>query len=198
MVINYDRTTAFICPFCSSIVKKKINAFNFSGRNEINLNCPAAGCKEKCITIKKRPQKFKVDIECPICGDDHSVTYQSATFWNKELISYKCPTAGEDIFHCGTEKNVKTAIKKTVLEYCSPQDMDFTQNDLLKEMLELVKEIKDEDNIWCQCGCHDVLIKVVSDSISLVCKKCNRVRTIEPSDKNLIMLINAESIVIGD
>ncbi len=198
MIINYDRSAGFICPFCSSIVKRKINAFSFSGKNEITLTCPTRGCREECVTITKRPSKFRISVECPICGDDHSVMYQSEAFWSKELITYKCPSSGESIFHCGTDKSVRNALQKTIAEYSAPYDASRSDADMIAQMLDIVHEIKDEDKISCQCGSHNILIRLSDNNILLTCGRCKRVRVIEPTDQNLIMLINAESIVIGN
>ena len=112
MIVKYERTAAYICPFCSNLTKKKISPFDFSGREQKPLLCSTLGCREECAKISFKNDKYKITVECPICGDAHAFTAQSAKFWNKKLLTYKCPVSGIDIMFFGEED----AVEKTVTE----------------------------------------------------------------------------------
>ena len=98
VLVDLKRIVAYICPFCSNMSSKSLSIFNFSGKDKVQLICPTHGCHETCVTIAEKHDKYKFDIECPICGDNHSYTTTKENFWNKPLLTYKCPVAGIDVF----------------------------------------------------------------------------------------------------
>ena len=80
VLVDLKRIVAYICPFCSNMSSKSLSIFNFSGKDKVQLICPTHGCHETCVTIAEKHDKYKFDIECPICGDNHSYTTTKENF----------------------------------------------------------------------------------------------------------------------
>ena len=91
---------------------KSLSIFNFSGKDKVQLICPTHGCHETCVTIAEKHDKYKFDIECPICGDNHSYTTTKENFCNKPLLTYKCPVAGIDVFFAGEKDLVENMLNE--------------------------------------------------------------------------------------
>ena len=201
MIIKYERTTAYICPFCSNLTKKKISAFDFSGRDHKPLLCSTPGCREECAKITVKNDKYKISVECPICGDAHTFSVPSAKFWNKKLLMYKCPVSGIDIIFFGEEDTVEKTVTERSVDYTSilpDYDDNSEESEMLYEILDCVHELRDKHKISCLCGSESVSIQVINNCLVLVCDKCGRLRVIETNEHNLAMLLNAEAIVIGN
>ena len=201
MIVKYERAAAYICPFCSNLTKKKISAFDFSGRDKIPLLCSTLGCREECAKISFKNDKYKITVECPICGDAHAFTTQSARFWNKKLLTYKCPVSGIDIIFLGEEDAVEKNVTERSADYSEilpDYDDNSPESETLYEILDCVHELRDNDRISCICGSRNVSIQLMNNCLVLVCEKCGRVRVIESNEHNLAMLLNAEAIVIGN
>lgn len=201
MVIKYERFGAYICPFCSSLSKKSITPFSFSGCNTIKLICPTKGCNEKCVSITHKNKKYLFDIECPICSDTHSYTLTNQKFWNNSVITYKCPVSNINMFFWGENKDVDNATTEMNDEYndiLTSYGINTETPDLLYEILECIEDLKDLNKICCTCGNHNITIQIINNAVTLVCNECKKVRVIEITEYNLAMLLNAEVIIIGN
>lgn len=200
MLIKYERTIAYICPFCSSLSEKTVNAFDFSGMGVKKLYCSTAGCHEECVKLSKKNNKYKISAECPICGDNHIYTVDASKLWEKRILTYKCPVSGINILFCGEENAVKTAIAESS-EYYSDIIPDFDdgspESKMMYDMLDCVHYLQNRGKISCVCGSENISVQVINNNIALICEKCRRIRIIETNEHNLAMLLNAEAIVIG-
>lgn len=203
VLVDLKRIVAYICPFCSNISSKALSIFNFSGKDKIQLICPTHGCHETCVYITQKNQKYKLDITCPLCGETHSYTISKEVFWNKPLITYKCPAAGIDIFFVGEKKEVEKTLDENSDMYSDViDDMDDDSDDdsfnLLYAIIERLHILKDSHKISCVCGGRDTELNVINGNILLTCSHCKKSRVIETSEENLIQLLNTHAIVIGN
>ena len=200
MIIKYERTGSYICPFCSNTARKTITPFDFSGNEKIRFFCPTKGCNEKCVSISYKNKKYRFDIECPICNETHSYTITKSKFWNGSVLSYKCPVSDIDMFFWGNYKDIDNAYIKINEDYnniLSDYNINADLSYLLYEMLDCAEELNTENKVYCTCGNHNILIQIVNNSLTLTCEDCNKVRVIEINEDNLTMLLNAEAIIIG-
>lgn len=202
MLVDLKRIVAYICPFCSNISSKALSVFNFSGAEKVQLICPTHGCHETCVYITQKNSKYKLDIECPLCGETHSYSISKESFWNKPLITYKCPIAGIDIFFAGERKEVEKTLDENSDVYSDVMDdLDEEENspfDLLYAIVERLHYLKDNHKISCTCGSEDAEFNIVNGNIIITCARCRKSKIIEPSEENLIGLLNARAIIIGN
>lgn len=200
MLVDLKRIVAYICPLCSNISSKSLSIFRFSGNDKVHLMCPTHGCHETCVYISQRGNKYKLDIECPLCGETHSYTISKDSFWNKPIITYKCPVAGIDIFFAGEHHEVERILDENSELYSDVMD-DFDDDDLsfnlLYAMIEKIHSLKDANNVSCMCGCEDTEMNIISGNIMLTCKNCGKSKLIEATEENLTRLLNAHAIIIG-
>ena len=200
MIVKYERTAAYVCPFCSNLTKRQIGAFDLSLRDRTPLRCSTPGCREECAKISYKKDKYKITVECPVCGDAHAFAAQRVKFWNKRLLTYKCPISGIDIIFFGEEDAVGKAIAEHTPEFADiipDYDDNSEESEMLYEILDCVHELRDNDLISCVCRSHNISIQIINNCVVLVCERCGRVRVIETNEHNLAMLLNAEAIVIG-
>lgn len=203
MLVDLKRIAAYICPFCSNISSKSLSIFNFSGADKVQLICPTHGCHETCVYITPKRKKYKLDILCPLCGETHSYTVSAEGFWHKPLIAYKCPGAGMDIFFVGEKTEVERALEENSDIYSDVIDdmddgLDNSIFNLLYAIIERLHILKDAHKLSCSCGSENIELNVINGNILLTCMRCHRTRVIETTEDNLIHLLNAKAIIIGD
>lgn len=202
VLVDLKRIVAYICPFCSNISSKALSVFNFSGTERVKLICPTHGCHETCVYITQKNSKYKLDIECPLCGETHSYSISKENFWHKPLITYKCPVAGIDIFFAGERKEVENTLDENSDVYSDViDDFDNDEEDasfnLLYAIIERLHILKDKHHISCACGSEDVELNIINGNIIITCICCNKSKVIEATEENLTRLLNAHAIVIG-
>ncbi len=199
MVIQYKKTIGYVCPLCSGISKQDINAFSFSGGKPVKITCPTPGCRETCVTAVSRPNKIKLTAECPICSDSHSFTVPASSFWSKNSAALKCLSSDAEFLFYGDSDSVDKMLNNLstdfdLLPLCNEYD---ERNEILSKMIELIRDLDEEQSICCACGSYDIGVEIINGDLSLYCMKCRRMRIIESNEENLEMLLNAEGIVIG-
>ncbi len=201
MVVELKRTVAYICPVCSNISSKYLTIFDFSGAGKATFVCPTHGCREKCVTISVKGAGYKINVECPLCGGNHSYTSSRGGFWKKKLLSYKCPAAGMDIFFAGESDKVEQALEDTDIysdiidEYDTGDDAVF--NTLLL-IIERLNKLSDSHRISCVCGGDRASVIVKGGSVVISCLRCGRSKTIAATEDNLTRVLNSDRIVIGN
>ena len=182
VLVDLKRIVAYICPFCSNMSSKSLSIFNFSG--------------------KEKHDKYKFDIECPICGDNHSYTTTKENFWNKPLLTYKCPVAGIDVFFAGEKDLVENMLNENtdmfsdILDEFDDDDSDISFN-LIYSIIERLHALQESHNISCACGSEDIELNIINGNIILTCLQCKKSKAIETTEENLTRLLNAKAIIIG-
>ncbi len=200
MLVELKRIVAYICPFCSNISSKALSVFNFSGTDTVRLICPTHGCHETCVSIQEKGTKYKLDIECPLCGDSHSYAISRESFWNKPLITYKCPAAGIDIFFAGEKNKVEKMLDENTDMFSDFID-DIDDNepfDLMYLIIERIHLLQSSHNVSCTCGSEDIGIDIANGNIALFCRRCKKTKFIASTEDSLTRILNANSIVIGN
>ena len=202
MLVNLKKMVAYICPVCSNISSKYVSVFNFSGRDKLNLICPTHGCHENCVTINKKNDKYKIIVECPLCGGTHNYAISQDGFWHKKLMTYKCPAAGIDIFFIGDRYEVEKTLDESsdiysdiIDEFEFEEDAAFS---ILFSIIEQLHKLRDTNDIECMCGSSNIDINVVNGNIILSCNKCGKTKVIEATEDTLMRLLNSNKVVIGN
>ena len=201
MVVELKRTVAYICPVCSNISSRYMTIFDFSGAGKASLICPTHGCRERCVTITVKGAGYKLNVECPLCGGNHSYTSSRSGFWKKKLITYKCPAAGIDIFFAGNEKEIERTLEDSndiysdvIDEYDAEDDSIFN---ILFSIIERLNKLMSAHRIGCVCGGETAAVNVKGGNIVISCPRCDRSKTIAATEENLTRVLNAERIIIG-
>lgn len=198
MLIDYTKSFAYICPFCSALTKKNVNIFKFSGKGYIKFLCSSKSCHEECVSIRGKEFKYIVNIECPLCGGKHSYTVSKNKFWSEKPFSLSCPATGIDIFFAGSSDEIKKMFLKTEKQISELMDIEDNNSiDLIGDILECLYRLQSEHNISCICGNENVEISIADGNIVLICTDCGRIQVITPNKKNLEMLYNISSLIIG-
>ena len=199
MLIDLKRFAAYICPSCSNMSTRLITAFNFSHKT-LKLLCSRYDCCDICASIYERPSKYLLEIECPICGDTHSFSVSKPELWTKPLITCQCPSSGMDIFFIGEHNKVEDALDENIRLYSemTGDETSDEQLEILYKILDYLNELRDIHRLKCVCRCDHVNLTIINDCAVLSCPECRRTKIIEPTEENLEMLMQADTIILND
>ena len=196
MLIDYNKTAACVCPFCSTVSQMSLSAFDFSGGKSVVLKCRSKGCGEQCVTIAPKNKKYRIDAECPVCGGVHSFYIAADSVWKRTLVSFKCPESGIDIFFIGSSNAVNKKLDEVMKIYEELEAEYDDEPDLIYEILTRLNALAIDHKIKCRCGCEKIGATVHEDGIFLICSKCGLSRTIVPDENTLEQLLNAGSFIL--
>ncbi|MDD6484990.1 MAG: hypothetical protein PUF72_10565 [Clostridiales bacterium] len=196
MLINLNKKIAFICPFCSEINSEELSLFKLSG-GRTGFDCMHRGCGEECVCIEHKKDKYRIQVECPICADLHTFTISADAFLNKPVTIFKCPVSDIDIFYAGEGEAVDKALNSGLEQY-SDMIMPFFPDDIdiLSQMLEVIERLSGSGDVSCSCGNEHISFKPISNYIVFACSKCGRKKTIEICEDSLAALLNASAIIL--
>lgn len=197
MIIDYKTSTAYICSACSALSEKEMTVFNIPDKGKSALKC--ASCGQECAYIRRKSNKYIIDIPCSLCGSNHSFPISVERFWDKRPLTLSCPMAGIAIFFMG-EKAESATFAKNFNDFVS-EFFDTEEDELLdifSDMIELIYEFDYEHRIVCSCGYDDIEIGVTDTGISLMCRHCGRSKLIKATADNLMNLEDSNSIVIDE
>lgn len=190
MLIDYSSTVAYVCPECGQVSGKDINIFEFSGAKSV-FCCFDKRCGTKCVSVRKRKEKYIFDIECPVCGETHTFPISCVNFWERDFLTFLCPVSDAEIFFKGNSEEIKAAI-----EDLSSKNTVSDEENVLYDMLEELYFLSADNSILCECGNKHIEISVLDGAVALVCKKCGAAKIIEINAKNHKEISNADSIII--
>ncbi len=212
MLTEIQQYATYICPNCGQVTTTLLNPFIFSGRDSINIFCPATNCCTTCINISKQGKGYIIEAACPFCGDVHGKSISRSDFWNKDLITLSCNNAGGDFCFFGSREKIKKAFVRTqqifeeraaeldesdYFEDFEASDGDPDTGYLISSIMEGLHFMNDIDALSCKCGSHDITLTVVDDTVCIRCKKCGKRKLIEPTDEFLSELSVADSFVFN-
>ncbi len=175
----------------------QLNIFEFSGNKTVSIECACDDCRENCIDISTYNNKYKIETDCPICGDTHTYNINKNVFWTRPVITLKCPMSGIDTLFIGEHDLISDSIKKQQHIFDDAR-MHHDELNLVLEILECLNSFADDSRLYCECGCKNIQAMVANDEVILSCPDCNNKRIFEISIDTLSMLLNLNSIILNN
>lgn len=190
MTYNYEQYIAYICPACSKISKEKVNIFNFSGSQAIELCCSEDDCYESTVVIHPGKDKYKISVECALCGETHVFKISKTAFWNRDIITFSCHEASAiEILFIGKKNEVEKAVHSFI---SAPTDYEHLLFGLANQLNTLLYS----GHIRCSCGCTDIIPTTSDNRLILACAKCEKYMSIEINEKNLKKILTTSDLII--
>ena len=200
MIMDLNRTIAYICPMCSAITTKKLSVFDFSGRKTVVCSCGNETCSEPVVKLYEKKGAYGIEVECPVCDETHGYTLKQQSFWTRKLLRLACPASNINIFFAGDEAGVSAELDKhssSISELLEDMDIEDELN-LMYDLIDCINELSKINGISCVCGSHNINISAEDRQIVLTCRECGKQKRIEASFESLLALLNTSTIVLDD
>lgn len=196
MISDLKKCVGYICPSCSAVAVKNVNVFDFSKGKPYTLKCE---CGTPCLQMQMQQDKYRIAVNCLICGSAHTFFMKPSAFWNQELFIYECPESGIEIYFSGRDSEIAAAAREQDMmfrEYAKDSDT-IGLNDVLYEMMGMLRTLTDNGHLYCACGSRDIGAAFDNSYLTLVCRECGANKPIHISPEGAEVLRNTPAIILG-
>ena len=200
MITDLTTSMLYICPECSTTSLRTLSAFEIKKKGGLSLFCSNKSCNSENIIINSSKDKYKINIDCPVCGDEHNFTLSQKTIWKKDFIILNCTQSGFGILFIGKDieklKKEHNAQSELIAGIIANNDEIYDELDILFEMVELINSYASKNKIHCQCSDENITIAINTDSVTLMCKNCGRCTTFKANVDTLDALSELLEIIL--
>ena len=176
MIINYNRTVAYICPGCGEVAYGNFSLFELSGGRGIAVSCD---CKKSSLEIyPKSETNYAVKVKCQVCEKAHEFIVPLSDLLKKTFLDFVCPELLMGLAFVGSMAEVEKAVEennkyiKEILTTCGIEHAGKNGIPILKA-LDKIQILSDEGNVRCECGSDLIDLDVLENGIVLECCNCS-------------------------
>ena len=175
MIINFNRTVAYVCPGCGEITYGEFSLFELSGGRGISVSCD---CKKSSLEIfYKSDTIYTVSVRCQVCEKNHEYAVPLYDLLHKHFLDFLCPELLTGLAFIGDRDKVEHAIEennKYIKEILTTCGLEHTGKDgiIILKALDKIQLLSDEGNVRCECGSDLVDLDVLENGIVLECCEC--------------------------
>lgn len=200
MIIDFDRTIAYKCPYCGEITYGDFSLFELSGKKGISVYC-TCGDSKFTITHKERTS-FLVQTSCVICDKNHDFLISMHDLYKRSCTQLSCPDVGIGLAFIGKADDVKIASRnneRAILDVVSACGLEHTGKNgiLMLKALDKIQDLSENDSLICGCGSKVIDVEVREDEIVLECCLCGEKAQISISEIKKGDLSKLNKIIIG-
>ena len=200
MITDLTTSMLYLCPECSTSSLRRLSAFEIKKKIGLSLYCSNKQCRSTIVEIFASKDKYKLNIDCPICGDEHNFTLSQKTLWNKDFLILNCPQSGFGILFIGKDTERLTeeysAQAEVIAGIIAANDEVYDELDVLFEIIELINSYARNNSIHCVCDKENIAININADSVVLTCKNCGKSVTFDAKPEVLEAISESEEIII--
>jgi len=175
MIIDYNRTVAYICPGCGEIAYGEFSLFELSGGRGIAVSCD---CKKSSLEIfPKSDTAYAVRVKCQVCEKNHEYVLPLTELLKKTFLDFLCPELLMGLAFIGDKESVEKAIEdnnkyiKEILTTCGIEHAGKNGIPILKA-LDKIQLLSDSGGVRCECGSELIDLDVLENGIVLECCEC--------------------------
>ncbi len=200
MITDLTTSMLYICPECSTTSLRTLSAFEIKKKDGLSLRCSNKECRYDDVIIYQSKDKYKITIDCPVCGDEHHFTLSQKTIWGKDFLILNCSQSGFGILFIGKDierlKNEYSAQSEVVAGIIANNDELYDRLDILFELVELINSYVLNNAICCSCGNNDIMINIDECSVKLTCQSCGKSVSFDAEPKTLERISESDKIII--
>ena len=175
MIIDFNRTAAYICPGCGEVTYGKFSLFELSGGRGISVSC---GCGKSSLDIMyKSDTSYVVSVKCQVCEKKHEFVVPLSELLHNHFMDFLCPELLMGLAFIGDRDKVEQAIEennnyiKDILTTCGIEHSGKNGIAILKA-LDKMQQLSEEGCVRCECGSNLIDLDVLENGIVLECCEC--------------------------
>ena len=175
MIIDTGITIAYKCSSCGTFQFSNVSLFELTYKEQTCFTCR---CNGSALVINKESNgRYRITIPCIGCGVSHVYFLDRKQIMNDEISVFHCPKTGMQQCFIGSDWDVRKRIDSLEKEFDElinmfGYDNYFNNTQVMFDSLNIVHDIAEKGNLFCECGNNDIELLLLSDKIYLRCKKC--------------------------
>ena len=202
MIINTSLTIAYKCPACGSFEFSGVSLFALMHNKECGITCHCN--KSTTIISLETSGDYKIRTGCIGCGNEHIYIISRKEMLSKNINIFHCPETGIQLCFIGKDEEVRRRIDRLEKELDELIDMFgyesyFKNTRVMFDSLNRVHDIAEQGDLVCECGNHDIELRLLSDRIHLQCKKCpGNIVIFAASNEDLKKMQTSQQILLSE
>ena len=175
MVINFNRTVAYVCSGCGEVTYGDFSLFELSGGRGISVSCDCG--KSQLKIFPKNEKIYTVSVKCQVCEKDHEYAVPLTDLLQKRFMDFLCPELLMGLVFIGDKDKAENAVfennkyVKEILTTCGIEHAGKNGIAILKA-LDKIQLLSDEGGVRCECGSDLIDLDVLENGIVLECCDC--------------------------
>ncbi len=175
MVIDFNRTVAYMCPGCGEMTFGNFSLFELSGQRGVSVKCDCG--KSQLKILPKSNTEYVVSSRCLVCDEEHIFQIPLQELLHQNCVAFSCPDIHIGLAYVGKRDAVLTMVKdngayiEEIVTACGLEHTGKNGLTMLKA-LDRIQEISDEGNLTCSCGSNTIDVDVLSEALVLTCCMC--------------------------
>lgn len=175
MIIDTSKTIAYKCSSCGAFQFINISLFEMSSKKESSFTCRCNG--SSLVIAREGLNDYRIVIPCIGCGTDHIYLFGRKELVSGEIHVLNCPKTGMQQCFIGNDEDVRGKLDSLEKEFDElidtlGYDNYFVNTQVMFDSLNIIHDIAEKGNLFCECGNNDIELLLLSDKIYLRCKKC--------------------------
>ena len=198
MIIDMNKTVAFVCPHCVSLTTKDISLFDITGKSDFKIACNTHGCEGMPFAVLKKNNAYIIKVHCPICSEMHTFTFSSSKVLKSHTLMLRCPVAMDNIAAIGNKEHIDDAIDELCdIAMISVSDkLEFADYETLYRMVDKLSDLNEQGMIKCSCENDDIDLDISDSQIILKCPMCDNSLHLDINEKTLMSLLGTVSLFL--
>ncbi len=175
MIIDFNRTVAYICPGCGEVTYGVFSLFELSGGRGISVSCDCG--KSQLKIFPKKENTYIVSVKCQVCETEHEYAVPLSELLHNRFLDFLCPELLMGLAFIGDREKVEHAVEennkyiKEILTTCGLEHSGKNGIAILKA-LDKMQQLSDEGGVRCECGSTLIDLDVLENGIVLECCEC--------------------------
>lgn len=175
MVIDFNRTAAYMCPGCGCMTFGTFSLFELSGGRGITVSC---GCGKSHLHIfPKTKTEYEISLRCIVCEEEHAFLVPLHDMMKQPCIGFTCPDILIGLCYIGKQEEVAEAVQENeryihdIVSACGLEHTGKNGITMLKA-LDKIQELSEEGDLSCECGSTRIDVDVLENELILECCNC--------------------------
>ncbi len=175
MIIDFQRTVAYICSGCGEVAYGEFSLFELSGGRGISVSCD---CGKSTLRIFCRKDNlYTIEAGCQVCEKNHEYAVPISDLLHKHFLDFLCPELLMGLIFIGDKDKVSHAVEennkyiKEILTTCGIEHAGKNGIPILKA-LDKIQLLSDDGGVRCECGSDLIDLDVLENGIVLECCEC--------------------------
>ncbi len=199
MLIDTDITIAYKCFSCGSFNFKNVNLFKLLPNKKLVSGCRCKNAKLEVIRTGKND--YRLTVPCIGCGMEHSHSIGREMLINNNILIYACPVTSIKYCFIGKDTAVRDFVDNFEKELDGMidglgYDNYFDNTQVMLDTLNRIHDIAEKGQLFCECGCDDIVVSMRRKGISLKCSQCSRGEFIPAASNNDLKKILLQDRII--
>jgi len=175
MVIDFNRTVAYLCPGCGEIAFGDFSLFELSGGRGISVKCDCG--KSQLKLFPKSETHCAVSVHCLVCDKEHEFSVLLHELMKQNCVDFSCPEILIGLAFIGKKDAVQALVKENdayVEEIVSACGLAHTGKNgiTMLKALDKIQELSENACLHCECGATTIDVDVLENELILECCVC--------------------------